>query len=107
LPVKRPCPYLSDTLGIPSITLEPIVASLEQNGLLASTETEELVPGRDTARIVLSDVLAVVRGFGETGSISEPRWSSAIEDLGNKLDTAVASTVDDTTLAELLDQPKH
>jgi len=56
---------------------------------------------------VLSDILAVVRGLGETGSISGPRWSSAIEDIGNKLDTAVASTVDNTTLAQLLDQPQR
>lgn len=95
---------ISDMLGIPSITLEPIVAALEENGILTSTENEELLPGRDTANIALRDVLAVVREFGETGSISEPRWSSPIEEIGNSLDNAVASTVQATTLAELLDQ---
>jgi membrane protein len=95
---------ISDMLGIPSITLEPIVAALEENGILTSTENEELLPGRDTAKIALRDVLAVVREFGETGSISEPRWSSPIEEIGNSLDNAVASTVQATTLAELLDQ---
>ncbi len=95
---------LSDSLGIPSITLEPIVASLEKNGLLTLTESENLVPGRDTARIALKDVLAVVREFGETGSIGKPQWSSAIQDIGDELDTAIASTLGDTTLAELLDQ---
>jgi len=98
---------ISDKLAIPSITLEPIVTGLEENGLLTSTEKETLLPGRDTTRIALGDILAVVREFGETGSISEPRWSSAIEEIGNRLDKAVASTVEDTTLAELLDQTRN
>jgi len=98
---------ISARLAIPSITLEPIVAGLEENGLLTSTGTETLLPGRDTARIALGDILAVVREFGETGAISEPRWSPAIEEIGGRLDKALASTVEDTTLAELLDQTQN
>jgi len=98
---------LSDGLQIPSITLEPIVAGLEKNGLLTTTESEILVPGRDIARIALGDILAVVREYGETGSISEPVWSPAIDNIGNKLDMAVASTVENSTLAALLDQAEN
>lgn len=98
---------ISDRLRIPSITLDPIIAGLEENGLLTSTEAEALVPGRDTALIALGDILAVVREFGETGSITEPRWSPAVENIGTELDKAVASTVDHTTLAELLDQAQN
>ena len=98
---------ISEKLRIPSITLEPIVAALESKGLLTSTESEDLLPGRDIARIALGEVLAVVRVFGETGSISQPRWSSAIEAIGDRLDEAVASTVEKTTLAELLDQARN
>lgn len=95
---------ISDRLRIPSITLEPIIAGLEEHGLLTSTETEELVPGRDTTRIRLADILAVARDFGETGSISRPRWSTAIEDIGTRLDASVSSTVAERSLSELLDQ---
>lgn len=95
---------ISETLRIPSITLEPIVAGLEANGLLTSTEREDLLPGRDIVRIALSDILAVVREFGETGSISKPRWSPVVEEIGDSLDNAVASTVEETTLSELLDK---
>jgi membrane protein len=98
---------ISDRLRIPSITLDPIIAGLEENGLLTSTEAEALVPGRDIALIALGDILAVVREFGETGSITEPRWSPAVENIGTELDKAVASTVDHTTLAELLDQAQN
>jgi membrane protein len=97
---------ISDKLGIPSITFEPILAGLESNGLLTSTEAENLLPGRDTAQIALHEILAVVRAFGDTGSITEPRWSSAIVEIGNRLEKAATSTLEDTTLAELLDQVK-
>ena len=95
---------ISDRLRVPSITLEPIIVGLEEHGLLTSTETEELVPGRDTTHILLSDILAVARDFGETGSISRPQWSTAIEEIGTHLDASVASTVADRTLSDLLDQ---
>jgi membrane protein len=95
---------ISDRLRVPSITLEPIIAGLEEHGLLTSTETEELVPGRDTTRILLMEILAVARDFGETGSISRPQWSAAIEEIGTHLDASVASTVANRTLSDLLDQ---
>jgi membrane protein len=95
---------LSTTLRIPSLTLAPILAGLEENGMLTSTEREEFVPGRDTSTIQLNDILAVVREYGETGSLRQPEWSGTIRDLGLRLDAAVASTVDGMTLADLLDE---
>lgn len=98
---------ISDRLGIPSITLEPVLAGLEKNGLLTSTEAENLLPGRDTAKIALHEILAVVRAFGDTGSITEPRWSSAIVEISNRLEKAATSTLEDATLSELLDQVQN
>ncbi len=95
---------LASTLKIPSITLTPIVAGLENSGLLTSTETEVLVPGREMARIELDDILDVVRQQGETGSYRDPEWADAIQDLGRQLDAAVSATVDERTLADLLNQ---
>jgi hypothetical protein len=56
------------------------------------------------ARIKLKDILAVVREQGETGSHNEPKWDSAIDVLGQNLDDAVASTLADQTLIDLLNQ---
>ncbi len=95
---------LASTLKIPSITLTPIVAGLENSGLLTSTETEVLIPGREMARIELDDILDVVRQQGETGSYRDPEWADAIQDLGRQLDAAVSATVDKRTLADLLNQ---
>jgi len=95
---------LSRDLRVPSITLEPVVTGLEASGLLTSAETEALLPGRDTSQITLGNILAVARDFGETGSISEPRWSAAIEEIGSRLDASVATAVADKTLSGLLDE---
>ena len=56
------------------------------------------------SRITLSDIVAVVRQEGETGSHREPKWSAPIEILGDGLDTAVSDKLSDKTLAEFLDE---
>jgi membrane protein len=94
---------LARTLRIPSITLTPIIAGLETDGLLMSTEDEDLVPGREMSRIPLNEILAVVREHGETGSYRDPKWADTIMGLGDEVDAAVATTVGDQTLADLLD----
>jgi membrane protein len=94
---------LSDKLRIPSITIAPIITGLENSGLLTSTEKEELVPGREMSRIKLRDVLNVVRVDGETGSYRDPKWARAISSLGETIDSAVDSTLGDSTLSQLLD----
>jgi membrane protein len=69
-------PILSNQLMIPSITLAPIVAALQKNKILTTTENEILVPGKEMSRIKLVDVLAVVRLDGETGSYRDPNWAT-------------------------------
>ena len=99
--------HLSGLLQIPSITLAPITAGLETSGYLTSNEKEGLLPGREMSRITLIDIVAVVRQDGETGSHQDPKWSEPIEILGKGLDTAVATTLSDKTLAELLDESEE
>lgn len=98
---------LSDALRIPSLTLAPIIAGLEDNGLLVPGEMEFLLPGREMARTRLSDILNVVREQGETGSYRDPRWAQAIDGLGRELDDAVLATIGDMTLSDLLDQAEE
>jgi len=94
---------ISDEMRMPSITLTPVLAALEEGGLLAATEKEFLLPGKDMAAIRLQDILSVVREHGETGSYRDPKWSGEIEEFGKNLDDAVLSTVGDRTLSDLLD----
>jgi membrane protein len=94
---------LSRTLRIPSITLAPIAAGLEANGLITTNEKEFILPGREMSRILLSDILAVVRHQGETGSHRDPQWDTVISEIGSSLDDAVDQALSDRSLAALLD----
>ena len=98
---------LARVLRIPSITLTPIITGLETDGLLTSTEEEDLLPGREMSRILLNDVLAVVRERGETGSYRDPKWADEVAGLGKQVDAAVSSTIGEQTLAELLDKDER
>ena len=95
---------LARSLRIPSITLTPIIAGLEVDGLLTSTESEDLVPAREMSRIKLNDILVVVREHGETGSYRDPKWADEIQSLGDQVDAAIMSTVAEQPLADLLDK---
>jgi membrane protein len=94
---------ISELMRMPSITLSPVLTALEDGGLLAATDREDLLPGKDMASIRLKDILAVVREHGETGSYRDPKWSTEIETFGNDLDNAVLGTVGDRTLSDLLE----
>lgn len=94
---------LSQRMNIPSIALDPIIDALEADGLILCTEDENLLPGREMARMKLEDIVAVVREKGETGSHREPRWASLVDDLGNRFDEAISGILGDRTLANLLD----
>jgi len=95
---------LAHHMKMPSVTLTPIIAGLESENLLTTTETEDLLPGREMTRIRLSDVLAVVREHGETGSYRDPEWENVILAIGDDLDASIATALGDQTLADLLDK---
>ena len=95
---------LARHMKMPSVTLTPIIAGLEADKLLTTTENEELVPGRELSRMKLSDILAVVREHGETGSYREPKWEKIIDGLGDELDSTFSTAVGEQTLADLLDK---
>jgi membrane protein len=98
---------LSDALQIPSLTLEPLLRDLEAAGLLTTNEKDELLPGRETARIMLREILDVVRGQGGTGSWRQPRWEQHVDDVGRRLDEATLSTVGEMTLVDLIDEAEQ
>ena len=98
---------LSDALQIPSLTLEPILRDLEDNGLLTTNEKDELLPGRETALIRLREILDVVRNQGGTGSWREPQWEKHVDAVGKRLDEATLSTVGELTLVDLINEAEQ
>lgn len=95
---------IGEQLRLPSIALAPVADKLEAAGLIIATEKDALLPGREMSRIRLADILDVVRHRGETGSYRDPHWLGGIDELGKKVNEAVAGVVGDKTLADLLDE---
>ena len=62
------------------------------------------ISGAVISRIKLKDIIAVVREHGETGSYRDPKWEEAVLNLGDDIDSSVATALGDRTLAELLDK---
>jgi hypothetical protein len=56
------------------------------------------------SRILLTDIVNVVRLNGETGSFEDPRWSALIQRLGDQVDASVDATLAQRTLSDLLDE---
>jgi membrane protein len=95
---------LSQRLRMPALTIAPVLQGLEARGLVTATESEDLVPGCEMSRITLGDILSVVRVDGETGSYRDPEWAAEVDALGGLIDSAIADSLGDKTLAELLDE---
>ncbi|MDA0706355.1 MAG: YihY/virulence factor BrkB family protein [Proteobacteria bacterium] len=95
---------LAQRMKMPSVTLTPIIEGLEAEHLLMTTESENLIPGRELSRIRLRDILAVVREHGETGSYRDPEWEPTVLGLCTRLDESIGKSIDDQTLADLLDE---
>ncbi len=91
-------------LDMPGIVISGIAGDLESAGLLTATEKEDLVPGRDPARIPLREILAAVRRGGDTASWGPPQWTPVVAELGDRLDDAIEEVVDGETLCDLVDR---
>ena len=78
----------------------PIVTLFEKGKLLQTTESKELIPGREISRIHLVDLLDVARA---TGSHRDPSWLDTINSLGNEMDDTIADAMGKQTLVNMLD----
>lgn len=95
---------LAKWMGLPGLSLAPIVKQLEKSGLLLATEQEVFVPGRDPAEISVADILAAIRGSREPEPHSELRATAQVDTLMKGVDEAIAGFTADCSLRELVDR---
>lgn len=93
---------LSEQLDLPSAPLAEILDSLESNGLLVTTEDEQLVPGRDIAAIQLADIFSAVRHDTQNPRVPKVRSAGPAEDIARAADTALTRSVAGKSLADLI-----
>ncbi len=95
---------IAKKLRVPSIALEPIIESLEESGLLTTTEKEMLLPAREMSRIALDDILAAVRKHGDTGSYRDPKWARHVAELLRDVESAIREQMANRSLADFVDE---
>jgi membrane protein len=94
---------LASALRVPRSTLEPIIAGLMADGLLAKGGEHRLIPGRDPHRITLSEIVAAVRG-DDRESHAANAWNRSIDTIADRIESAIASELGSRTVGELVDE---
>jgi membrane protein len=95
---------LSQMTGLPGLAVDPVLDRLEEAGLLARTAREALLPARDPGRILLRDILHAVRHPRGADVGPAIRWPPALDDLHQRLTSAVEKSLGSQTLADLVEQ---
>lgn len=91
---------LAASLGVPATALSPVVDRLLASGMLAITEDEKLLPGRELNRIRIGDILSAIR---ENRDIPGLVWEAKVSALTARVNDAISGATGDTTLADMLD----
>ena len=93
---------LAAELDIPSIALAPVLACLEQGGLIVATEKEQFVPGRGPEGILLADIIDSVRSL-QIGrlSVEVSRVASAAQVM-REVESAMRERLGSRTLKDLI-----
>jgi membrane protein len=93
---------LATKLALPGVAVARIADALEAAGLLVTTESELLVPGRDAGRISLQEVLAVARAANSVHGEDPPTALPAVARLCAQFEGAWRERVGAQTLQALV-----
>ena len=91
---------LAASLGVPATALSPVVDRLLASGMLAITEDEKLLPGREINRIRIGDILSAIRENRDSPGLE---WETKVSVLTARVNDAISGATGDTTLADMLD----
>jgi membrane protein len=93
---------LADELDVPRAALAPLLAALEQAGLLTATEKEQFVPGRDPESISISAIIAALRSPA-SGRVTPPiRAVAPAVKVLVQIDAALERELGERSLKELV-----
>jgi membrane protein len=93
---------LAAELDVPSTALAPVLARLERGGLILATEEEQLVPGRDPERILLSEILDAVRNLQIGRLTVEAHGVTAVTQVMCEAESAMRERLGKRSLKDLI-----
>ncbi len=96
-------PSLAAKIGVQRHYVQPVVDALMDAGLLTETTEQRLIPSRALRRINLADILDTVRGsVADARGAAPVSWDATVDDLCRRIDTSIANTVAEKSLADLV-----
>ncbi len=93
---------LAAEFDVPAAALAPVLARLEHAGLLAATEQEEFLPGRDPDTIRLDDIVDAVRTLQTSRQVLEVRRVGAVAPVMEAAESAMRQNLAVRSLKELI-----
>ena len=96
---------LAARIRVPKHFLEPVIAALQEEGLVTETTDQRLIPARDPRHIELMDILGAVRHHESERAVDRSHdWNETIEGLTQRVETSISAALGNQTLAELVDR---
>jgi membrane protein len=96
---------LAAELDIPGSALAPVLACLEQAGLLVATEKEQFLPGRDPENIKIAAVIDALRAPQSGRATLTGRAVAPAAGVVAQIDTAMRQELGDRSLKDLILAP--
>ena len=97
---------LAAELDIPSIALAPVLACLEQGGLLVATEKAQFLPGRGPEGMLLADIVDSVRSLQINRLSVEVSRVARAAQVMREVECAVRERLGARTLKDLINRPQ-
>lgn len=94
---------LATHVGMPANALAEIVAQLERAGLLVMTENDVLMPGRDTERIALTEILDCVRRGPTSDQVLRTSSLQRVDQIVDDIEITVGEHLAGRSLKDLID----
>jgi membrane protein len=94
---------LAAELRVPRAALEPIMACLRAAGLVVASD-QRLLPGREPHRILLTEIIASVRGDGRNWNLKRESWADKVDAIADRVEDAIETELGSRSLGQLVDE---
>jgi membrane protein len=94
---------LSTHFNVPARSLKPVIATLEHNELLVTTDAEYYLPGRNPDAIKLREIFDVLRNDSRSPRIPRVRGAAVAEAIAQTAAEAMYLSMQDQSLANLVE----
>lgn len=98
---------LAEHFNVPARSLKPVILTLESSELLATTDEERFLPGRDPAHIELREIFDALRNDVRNPRIPRVRGAAAAEAVANHAAQALNHSIASQTLATLVNEARE